>query len=146
MIRILRSENIYNVIDTLAPITALAEVFSRKPDESATPAGSYIYMSIVSDTPKTNSNVWYLANTARVSFTIVCKDTLLAADTEERVLYDIIDALNDSIVNEWCSKIPVWDNDFIMNSITESTISPIFTDQKNRAYIVKTYLFNYMSA
>jgi len=37
MIKTLRAENVYNVIDTLAPITALAEVYSRKPDESSTP-------------------------------------------------------------------------------------------------------------
>ena len=145
MIRTIRAENIYNVIDTLAPVTALAEVFSRKPDESATPAWSYVYMSIISDNTRTNSNIWFIGNTARVSFTIVCKSKLLVADTEERVLYDIMDAITNEIVNEWCSKIPVWDSVFIMNSITEDTISPIFTDQMNRAYMVKTYLFNYMA-
>jgi len=145
MIKTLRAENIFNVIDTLAPITTLAEIYSRKPSEKDTPVWSYVYMSIVSDTPKTNSNIGYLWNTALVSFTIVCKKVLWAAETEERVLYDIVDAINNAIVNEWSSKISTRDTEFLMNSITEHTISPIFTDVKNRAYLVKTYKFNYMA-
>ena len=144
MIKTLRAENVYNVIDTLAPITALAEVYSRKPDESSTPDWTYIYTNIISDVTKTNSNIGFLWNTARISFTIVCKNVLLPADTEERVLYDVMDAITNGIVNEWCTKIPNRDNEFLINSITEDSISPIFTDEMNRAYMVKTYLFNYM--
>ncbi len=145
MIKTLRTENIYNVMNGLPAITWLAELFSRKPDEKFTPAWTYVYMSVVSDNTQTNSNVWYLCNTARISFTIVCKKELLAADTEERVLYDVLDAINNAIVNEWCSKIPNRDWDFKMSSITEDAISPIFTNESNRAYMVKDYLFNYMS-
>ena len=145
MIKTLRTENIYNVINAIPAITGLAEVFSRKPDVNATPNWAYVYFGVVSDNTQSYSNKGALANTARISFTIVCKKELGATDTEERVLYDIMDTITNAIVNEWCAKIPNWDDEFVMNSIIESTISPIFTNESNRAYIVKDYIFNYMS-
>jgi hypothetical protein len=38
--------------------------------------------------------------TARVSITIVCKKTLLAVDTNERVLRNAVDEMTNTIVNE----------------------------------------------
>jgi len=144
MIYTIRWEDIFTVLNTKSNITDLVELFSRKPDERATPAGSYAYINIVSDNWETYSNRWYLMKRARITFTIVCKKSLWVSETEERVLYDIIDELNNTIVSEWCAKISKrWD--FIVNSVTEDTASPIFTSEDNRAYIVKDYIFTYLS-
>jgi len=144
MLYSIRREDIYEVMNVQANITSLAEIFSTKPDDKATPDGSYIFISISSDVTRMNSNKWNLMKTARVSFTVVSKKTLWATETEERIIYNIIDAITNTIVSEWCSKISNW-NDIIVTSISEDTISPIFTDNENRAFIVKDYLFNYLS-
>lgn len=144
MLNTIRREDIFTVINNQSNITDLAEVFSVKPDAKATPTGSYVFISIPSDVTRLNSNKWNLLKTARVSFHIVCKKTLWATDTEERVLYDIIDQITNTIVNEWSYKIANW-NWIFVNSISEDNISPMFSDEENRAYIVKDYLFNYIS-
>jgi len=144
MIYTLRGKNVFSVVNTLTNITSLAEVFNRKPDKLSIPEWSYLYINIVSDNPRVYSNKWNLMKTARISFTIVCKKTLWSWENEESVLYDIIDKTTNSICNEWCSKISQRDW-FIVNSISENSISPIFTNEMNRAYIVKDYLFNYLS-
>lgn len=143
MIYSIRGENIYNVLNAQSNLTSLVEFFNTKPDEEDTPDWSYAYLSIVSDVNKTYSNVGYLMKTARVSVHIVCKKVLWSAETEERVLRDITDAITNTIVSEWCPKISNWDW-FIVNSVIDETISPIFT-LDTRGYLVKDYIFNYLS-
>jgi hypothetical protein len=101
-------------------------------------------MNIVSDNVRMNSNKWNLLKTARVSFYIICKKVLGVNDTEERVLHSIMSEITNTIVSEWSSKISNRDG-IIVNSISEDSISPIFTDEENRAYLIKDYLFNYIS-
>ena len=60
----------------LQPLIISHTLFSNKPDESDTPADSYIYMSIVSDNITNGSMQGYMIKEARVSFTIVCKTLL----------------------------------------------------------------------
>lgn len=144
MLYTIRREDIYEVMNAQANITALAEIFSTKPDEKATPSWSYVFISIPSDNNRVYSNKGNLMKSARVSFSIVCKKSLWVTETEERVIYDIIDEINNTIVNEWCTKISDW-NGIIVTSISEDAISPLFTDDENRAYIVKDYIFNYLS-
>jgi hypothetical protein len=59
-------------------------------------------------------------------------------------LRNAVDEMTNTIVNEWCSKISERDW-FTVNSISEDTISPIFYNEDSRAYVVKDYLFNYLS-
>ena len=141
MIITLRAENIYNFVSGLSAITALCEIFSLKPDENSTPEGSYCYINIVSNSPSVYSNQWYLMKTARVSFHIICKESLWADDTPERVLMDIVDTISNNLIGNGHSSIVDW---FICFSIVEDTISPIFQED-NRHYVVKDYLFNYSS-
>lgn len=144
MIKAIRAENIYNFIQPISAITNLATIFSMKPDENSTPDGSYVFVSIVSDIPKTQSQIGYLMKTARVSFHIVCKKKLKAQDTPERVLMTIVDTINNNIVFQWCWNQKTKVDWLIMNSILEDTASPIFFSE-NRHYLVKDYLFNYIS-
>jgi hypothetical protein len=50
MITTLRTTNIFRVLDAIPAITALAEVFSEKPNEELAPDDSYMYLSLVTDT------------------------------------------------------------------------------------------------
>lgn len=144
MIKAIRAENIYNFIQTIPTITGLATFFSMKPDQKAIPTWNYVFISIVSDTQRSKTQEWYIMKTARVSFTIVCKEKLNATDTPERILRSIIDTLTNEIVWQWCGskRIVDW---LVVMSILEDTVSPIFVSE-NRHYITKDYLFNYISA
>lgn len=141
MITTLRAENIYNYAVAISGITSLCELFSLKPDENDTPDWSYCYINIISNSPSVYSNQWYLMKIARVSFHIVCKKSLWADDTPERVLMSIVDAVNNNLVSNGQMSMVDW---FVCSSIVEDTISPIF-QADNRHYVVKDYLFNYSS-
>lgn len=141
MIKAIRAKNVYNLVKNTTAITNLATIFSLMPDEWATPTGSYIYISIVSDNTTRQSNVWHIMKKARISFHIVCKQTLWANETPESVLWAIIDAINNTIVSQWCTKVNNCDW-LIVQSILEWTISPIFTID-SRYYQVKDYIFSY---
>lgn len=144
MIRAIRAENIYNLVNGFSSVNSICTLFSQKPDDNATPIGSYGYISIVSDTTRTKTQNWYITKTARVSFTIVTKRSLWATETPERVLRDITDAITNAIVYQWCdNKIDDVDG-FVTQSILEDSISPIFFAD-NRHFIVKDYIFNYIS-
>jgi len=144
MIKAIRWENIYNAINAITAITSLATVFSMKPDENSTPIGTYVYMTITSNNTTTKTQIWYIMKTARVSFHVVCKESLWATDTPERVLGEAIDTITNNIVYQWCwNKIDIIDW-FYIQSILEDTVSPIFFAD-NRHYIIKDYLFNYIS-
>ena len=144
MLYSIRREDIFTVLNWQSSITTLAEIFSTKPDDKVTPNWSYVFVSIVSDNQKMYSNRWNLMKTARISLTVVCKKKLWATDTEERVIYSIIDKITNTIVSEWCVKISQWCW-ITVTSISEDAISPMFIDEENRAYIVKDYIFNYLS-
>ena len=144
MIKAIRAENIYNLVNWFSSVNSICTLFSQKPDDNATPAWSYAFIQTVSDNTRTKTQQWYITKTARVSFTIVCKKVLWATDTPERVLRDISDAITNAIVYQWCdNKIDNVDG-FITQSILEDTVSPIFFAD-NRHFIVKDYIFNYIS-
>jgi hypothetical protein len=105
MIKSIRAEKIYDLVQTIPAITNLVTVFSMKPDDNATPIWNYLFITIVSDNTMTSSNNWYIMKKARVSFQIVTKKTMANTDTPERILWSIIDALNNALVNQWCTKI-----------------------------------------
>lgn len=86
MIKTIRAENIYNYVNAISGMTALATVFSMKPEENSTPTGSYIYTTIVSQIPRLKTQKGYITKTARVSFHIIAKKSLSGTDTPERVL------------------------------------------------------------
>lgn len=144
MIVSLRTTNIFNVLDTIGPITAVVEVFSGKPAEEYTPDSSYLYLSKVTDntTSATDSCIswWSLIKTAIITFNIVAWLNESKNDTD--VLYDIVDVINEQIVDEWQNKINTWDG-VRMKKVTESSPAPIGYNVKNRAVLVKQYLFTY---
>jgi hypothetical protein len=142
MIKSIRAEKIYDLVQTIPAITNLVTVFSMKPDDNATPIWNYLFITIVSDNTMTSSNNWYIMKKARVSFHIVTKKTMANTDTPERILWSIIDALNNALVNQWCTKISNfwW---YLIQSILEDTVSPIFLED-NRYYQIKDYIFNYL--
>lgn len=142
MIKSIRWENIYNLVESYSWITGMTEVFSQKPDDNATPSWNYTFLSVVSDIANTKSQIWYIMKTARVSFTVVCKRSFTDAETPERILCDIVDAITNEIVYQWCDKVNVIDG-FYIQSILDDTKSPIFFAD-NRYYIVKDYIFNYI--
>lgn len=135
----IRMEQIRSVVQ---PLLVWYTLFSNKPDEADTPNDSFVYMSIVSDNITNASFQWYMMKEARVSFTIVCKTLLWVWETEESVLFDIIDELNTIMAREACNKIDVVDT-IRVREIESNTLSPIFYNQKNRAYIVKDFIFKY---
>lgn len=143
MIKSTRAENVYNFVNAITSITSLCSIYSQKPDEWSIGSWTYCFIQIVSDIPQNNSNVWYINKQARVSFTIVCKDSLWSSDTPERVLGTVIDTITNNIVNQWSNKKTHIDW-LILCGIREDTVSPIFMDQ-NRHYIVKDYIFTYIS-
>lgn len=144
MITSLRTTNIFRVLDAIPAITALVEVFSEKPAEEFAPDDSYLYLSIINDTTTTatDSGVegWSLIKEAVVSFNIVAWVNSAKTDTDE--LFDIIDVINEETVDEGCQKITTWDW-VKMKKVTELAPSPIAYDTKNRAVIIKQYLFTY---
>jgi ssDNA-binding replication factor A large subunit len=58
------------------------------------------------------------------------------------VLFDVIELLDDTLAREACNKINVTD-DIIIQEIQSSTLSPIFYNIKDRAYIVKDFIIKY---
>jgi hypothetical protein len=76
MIKTIRAENIYNYVNAITGMSALATVFSMKPEENSTPTGSYVYMTVVSQIPRTKTQKGYITKTARISFHIIAKKTL----------------------------------------------------------------------
>lgn len=145
MIISLRTTNIFNVLDALPAITAVVEVFSEKPAEEYVRENvwddSYLYLSIVTDNTTTGTDSkGALTKEAIVSFNIVAG--LNKPNTDTDVLFDIIDILNEEIANEGCTKIPDWDW-ITVRRVTELSPSPIAYNTKNRAVMVKQYLFTY---
>lgn len=77
-----------------------------KPHEEATPNGTYLYTSIVSDNPDVSSHRGISTKLARISFTIVCKKDLdLLVEDEETVLMDVIQVLDNCLAKEACNKV-----------------------------------------
>lgn len=135
----IRMEQVWATIQPLIPSYLL---FSNKPLEEDTSDDTYIYPQLVSDNITQSSFQWYMQKEARVQFTIVCKNVLWVNETVESVLFDFIDALNTAIAREACNKINTIDNLTILE-IQSSTLSPIFYNEKKRAYIVKDFIFQY---
>ena len=142
MIKTVRTENIYNVLSTITDLTDICKVYNGKPHKKATPSGSYMYILKPSEVTNTPSMSGYLWKTARMQFVIVCKDTFTDTENAERVLYDIVDVINNAIVQQDCLPISDWDG-FTMIHVNEWPISPIFYDEQNRPLINKDYLFDY---
>ena len=144
MIVSLRTTNIFNVLNTIGPITAIVEVNAGKPAEKAIPDSSYLYLSKVTDntTSATDSCLswWSLIKTAIITFNIVAWLDNVKNDTD--ILYDIVDVINEQIVDEWQNKINTWDG-VRMRKVTEWSPAPIAYNVKNRALLVKQYLFTY---
>lgn len=144
MIKTLRAENVFNLLNWISAISTLVSFYSVKPDDNWTPDTNYGYISMVSSTPKSKTQFWNIMKTARVSLHIVCKKTLSAWQSHESVLSDIIDTVTNEIVFQWCNwKINHIDW-FSIQTILEDTVSPIFFSDW-RYYVVKDYLFNYIS-
>jgi hypothetical protein len=104
-----------------------------------------MYLSLVTDTTTsgTDSGVswWSLLKDAVVSFNIVAwLNSPITTDTD--LLFDIIDELNEQIVDEGCQKIADWDG-VDVRKVTEASVTPIVYNTKNRAVVVKQYLFTY---
>lgn len=143
MIINLRTTNIYNVLNGLAPITAVVNPWAEKPIEEQTPSTSYLYLSKVTDNATTATDSWTeggsLIKEALVSFVIVA---WISAKSDTDEIFDIIDVINEEIVDEWCQKITLWDW-IKMKKVTELSASPIWFNIKNRAILTKQYLFTY---
>ena len=131
------------MLNGLAPITAVVDLWAEKPVEEQTPSTSYLYLSKVTDNTWTATDSWIewwaLTKEALVSFVIVA-GTSIKSDTDE--IFDIIDVINEEIVDEWCQKIVNWDW-ITMRKVTELSASPIWFNIKNRAILTKQYLFTY---
>lgn len=138
MIINLRAENLYNYLKDITAITSLCEIFSQKPDDSGM-SNSYAYINVISNLPKTYTQEWFMMKTARISVHIVCKKTLGASDTPERVIWTIIDTITNYLVSNGKMKSIDW---VICHSIIEDVVSPIFFAD-NKHYQVKDYLFSY---
>ena len=132
------------MLNGLAPITAVVDLWAEKPIEKQAPLWSYLYLSKVTDNTTTATDSWVewgsLIKEALVSFVIVAGTNSIKSDTDE--LYDIIDVINEEIVDEWCQKIVNWDW-ITMRKVTELSASPIGFNVKNRAILTKQYLFTY---
>jgi hypothetical protein len=107
------------------------------------PATTYCYLSLISDSVETATFQWSLIKTSRVSFTIVCKQSLWLNETRESVLFDVIDELNNVFAREVCNKINNLDGLLIQN-VYSDILSPIFYNLKNRPYIVKDFIIEYV--
>ena len=144
MIKTLRTTNIFNVLNAIPAITALVEVFSEKPNEEYLGTDSYLYLSKVTDPVTTASdsgiNWWSLIKQTIVTFAIVAWLNTIKTDTDE--LYDIVDVINQEIVSEWCVKISQWDT-IRVKAIDEWSPATIVYNTKNRAVLLKQYLFTY---
>jgi len=141
MIIDLTAENVYNYLSNNTAISSLCELYSDKIDDGSLATWSYAYIKVITNRPKSYSNIWYIMKSARISFHIICKETLGATDTPERVLSKIIQAITNNLVSSGKQVRVDWIN---CHSILEDTVSPIFKVD-NRHYQVKDYLFNYTS-
>ena len=148
MIKSLRATNIYNILNAIPAITGLVVVRAEKPSDEyvrdTIGDNSYLYLSIINDATSTWTDSWTnwgsLYKDAVVSFNIVA--WLNKPSTDTNTLFDIIDVINEEIVNEGCSKISDWDW-IKVKRVTELSPTPIWYNTKNRAIIVKQYLFTY---
>lgn len=131
-------KDIVDVLDTIVSITTLLPwgIRFEKPQEKDQ---TYMYISLVSDLTNTQSNKGSIIKTARLSFHIVGWNQ----DIIPNDLYNIVDTITNEIVDEWCIKIAL--NNLKLIAIDEWTISPVFTIEKNKPYIIKDYFFTYYS-
>lgn len=129
-------KDIVTLLDSMTNITDVLPwwVWFEKPTEKEE---TYMFISLTSDNIDTQSNVWWLIKTARLSFHIVWGTQDVLPDT----LYSIVDTITNEIVTEQCLKIGV--NNLKLVNVDEGTISPIFTIEKNKPYIIKDYFFTY---
>lgn len=135
----IRMEQLRETIDPLLSF----DLFSSKPEEIDSPSTTYAYLSLVSDSVQVATFQGSMLKTARVSFTIVCKDSLWVNETREQVLFDVVDELNNILAREVCNKINEL-NGLSIQNIFSDTLSPIFYNLKNRPYIVKDFIIEYI--
>jgi hypothetical protein len=137
----LKTENIYNYLIT-TPLNWVCECFSSKPHEKATPKTEYLYQSIVSQNDDEIFMDRLYSKVARVQFTIFSKIKLWDNETSEGNLMSMVSILEDELY-KFCDD-SITDIDWIkIIEIVGDTLSPIFTDEKDRPYIVKDFLITY---
>jgi hypothetical protein len=137
----LRAKNIAELLNSVWAITSLSEVYAEKPKSELDV--TYLYVSIVSDNVIKHWSQWPIMKQCQFNVNIICKETLWAAEYSEGVLYDVIDAINDNVVNKNCTHIS--DIDWVFTfGIYEWSVSSLWYIE-DRPVITKSYFIKYSS-
>lgn len=138
------AENIPEIttyLEALPTLSALVPwwVWFESPSDLKSITWNFIYISIVSDITKSNTNEWYLLKKARLSFHIVWASQI----TLPKELYHIAWTIANLICDEKCKKMSLtW---IRLAWVSETWyISPLL-EVEQRPYIVKDFFFTYFS-
>lgn len=134
MIKTLRSVDVLNAIGTIWTL-----LYSSEPSVKA---GTYWWISILSQRTLVNTNKWFQVKEARVSITIVSEHQDNLTTNEEDNIDNIVDIITEKLVDEWCSKISSYGT---INALycNEGDCTTMLYTTWDRAYKIKDFIIWY---